>query len=325
MKNIKKITSILCLLLMAVMFSFTGFNSVNAETKSITINREGTMPAYIGSSYEWLEIKTSDGVVAYCLDSNKSWPTNGASYTLSEEASAGIKYILTNGYPNKSITGNDQVDRFITQGAIWWYMAENGGPALSEDFTTNSPDTYEFGGIVGLRPRIRTLVEGARNASNSSNSTKKAYIFTPSDSSLQKVVALYDETPEPEPEPEKVCVDYVIVGETRPDPAKTDPTPGKNCYDKGTKYNQEKELTTRVSNCKFNGWYTKKDLTGKWTDGTALNNDMTLYGAWDCGTPVKVPATAANTPLIILGVGLVIIAAGVVVYIYRDKKINSDK
>ena len=123
----------------------------------------------------------------------------------------------------------------------------------------------------------------------------------------------------------KVCVDYVIVGDVRPDPDLTDPTPGTSCYDKGTKYNQEKELTTRQENCKFDGWYTNEDLTGKWTDGTALNKDMTLYGAWDCGTTVTVPNTAATLPLIILGVGLVIIAGGVAIVVYRDKKLNAKK
>ena len=91
------------------------------------------------------------------------------------------------------------------------------------------------------------------------------------------------------------------------------------------KYNQEKELTTRQENCKFDGWYTNEDLTGKWTDGTALNKDMTLYGAWDCGTTVTVPNTAATLPLIILGVGLVIIAGGVAIVVYRDKKLNAKK
>ena len=52
---------------------------------------------------------------------------------------------------------------------------------------------------------------------------------------------------------------------------------------------------------------------------------MTLYGAWDCGTTVTVPNTAATLPLIILGVGLVIIAGGVAIVVYRDKKLNAKK
>ena len=117
----------------------------------------------------------------------------------------------------------------------------------------------------------------------------------------------------------KVCVDYVIVGNVKPDPALTDPTPEKTCYDKGTKYTQEGELTTKT-NCKFNGWYTKDILTGKWTDGTNLNEDMTLYGAWDCPAVVNVPKTAANTPFIILGFGLISIVAGFGYYLLREKK-----
>lgn len=117
---------------------------------------------------------------------------------------------------------------------------------------------------------------------------------------------------------ETVCVDYVIVGNTIPDPALTDPTPEKKCYEKGINYNQENKLTTRTK-CVFKGWNTSSDLTGEWIDGTALNNDMTLYGAWDCPS-VVVPPTAAQAPFIVAGLGL-IGAAGVLGYrVYNKKK-----
>lgn len=168
---------------------------------------------------------------------------------------------------------------------------------------------------------------------SATGTSTKSYIYEPSDSSYQRLAVLYDENIDlsktvsltAKVDKPKVCVDYVIVGDVRPDPDLTDPTPGTSCYDKGTKYNQEKGLTTRQENCKFNGWYTKEDLTGKWVDGTALNNNMTLYGAWDCGTTVNVPNTAANISFIILGVGVLIIAGGVAIIIYRDKKLKSNK
>ena len=75
----------------------------------------------------------------------------------------------------------------------------------------------------------------------------------------------------------------------------------------------------------FNGWYTSDDLTGKWVDGTALNENLTLYGAWDCGTSITVPNTAASISLIILGVGLVVIIGGVAIIIYRDQKLKTSK
>ena len=149
---------------------------------------------------------------------------------------------------------------------------------------------------------------------------ERQYILVHDNEELSKTVSLTAKVDKP-----KVCVDYVIVGDVRPDPALTDPTPGTSCYDKGTKYNQEKGLTTRQENCKFNGWYTKENLTGKWVDGTALNKNMTLYGAWDCGTTVTVPNTAANISFIILGVGVLVIASGVAIIIYRDKKLKSNK
>lgn len=115
-----------------------------------------------------------------------------------------------------------------------------------------------------------------------------------------------------------VCVDYKIVGSVIPDPNLTDPTPDKSCYDKGTNYNQEKPLTTRTD-CTFKGWYTSENLTGTWTDGTALNQDMTLYGAWECPEKVVVPPTAAGTSMIILGFGLLSVAGGFGYYVFKKK------
>ena len=413
----KKIFNIILTLLVVTVLSVTSISTINAAPKNITINREGVMVSYIGENYKWGKFRTSDGKVAYCMDLEKKWPEKSTNVSLVKEGDNGLRYILENGYPYKSIKGNDDQDRFITQAAVWWYLSDTGQTGkLSEDFTTNAADPY------GLRSSIQKLVNDAKNAKANEESTldvnvsnsnmdlssdnkyfvskmitptltgtnaytvsvsgapagtvvvnangktqtsfkkgesfqvkipvsslgqtttikvtvsaigvsSKAYIYQPSDTSYQRLAVLYTDNKElsktinltAKLDKPKVCVDYVIVGNVKPDPALTDPTPGKSCYDKGTKYDQEKGLTTRQENCKFNGWYTKDNLTGKWIDGTALNNDMTLYGAWDCGTTIDVPNTAANLPLIILGVGLVIIAGGVGIVIYRDKKLKANK
>ena len=421
MKNMKKISSLLCLLLMAVMFAFTNFNSVNAAPKTATISSRGVMTPLIGQVYEWNKVNVGDKV-AYCVDLGKNWAPDGTPVTLLKEADAGVRYILENGYPYKQpFAGDESSNRYITQAAIWWYLADTGQTnKLSDDFTTNSEDLYN------VRPIIKQLVAGAKSAkananptmkvsgaskdmtlssdkkyyvskeisvelsngssykvtasgadgivvTNASGETKsdfsanekfivkvpassinkttsitvnvsssasvtKAYIYSPADASYQKVATLYtDEVPLEKaitftatvnnPGKETVCVEYVIVGNVIPDPALTDPTPGKNCYDKWTKYTQETVLTTRQKTCKFKGWYTKENLTGKWTDGTKLEKDLILYGAWDCekGTTIVVPATAANTPFMILAVGSIIIIAGVSVYLYRSKKLSAKK
>lgn len=417
MKNIKKIGSLILTLLIVTVLSITSMTTINAAPKNPTINREGVMVSYIGENYKWAKFRTSDGKVAYCLDLEKKWPEKATNVSLTGEADAGLTYILANGYPYRSIKGNDDQDRFITQAAVWWYLSDTGQTGkLSSDFTTNSADPY------GLRSYIQKLVNDAKNAKKSadptlsvnvSNSnmdlssdgnyfvskeiaptvsgtstykvtvsgaptgtvvtttsgqtqttfksgekflvkipanalgqtttikvtvsatgaTTKAYIYQPSDSSYQRLAVLYTDNTDlsktvnltAKVDKPKVCVDYVIVGNVKPDPNLTDPTPGTSCYDKGTKYDQEKGLTTRQENCKFNGWYTSENLTGKWVDGTSLDKNMTLYGAWDCGTTITVPNTAASISFIILGVGLLVIAGGVAIIIYRDKKLKSNK
>ena len=421
MKNMKKICSLFCLLLVAVMFAFTNLNSVNAAPKTATINSKGVMTPLIGQIYEWNKVSVGDKV-AYCVDLGKNWAPDGTPVTLLKEADAGVRYILENGYPYKQpFDGDESSNRYITQAAVWWYLAETGQTnKLSDDFTTNSEDMYN------VRPIIKQLVAGAKSAkayanptmtvsgaskdmtlssdkkyyvskeinvalssgntynvsvsgvegaivTNTSGAVKsqfnsnekfvvkvpassiskttsltvnvsssaninKAYIYSPGNETYQKVATLYTEEVKLEkaitltatvasPGKETVCVEYVIVGNVIPDPALTDPTPGKNCYDKGTKYTQETVLTTRQKTCKFKGWFTSETLTGKWVDKTALNKNLILYGAWDCekGTTIQVPATAANTPFIILAVGFVIIIAGTSVYVYRSKKLSAKK
>ena len=417
MKKMKKIFGTILTLLIVAVVSITSMATIYAAPKNISVDREGVMVSYIGENYKWAKFRTSDGKVAYCMDLGKSWPERKTDLSLVGEGDAGLTYILSNGYPYKSIVGNDDQDRFITQAAVWWYLSDTGQTGkLSDDFTTNAADPY------GLRSYIQKLVSDAKNAKVSSaptldvkvnnsdmslssdgnyfiseeitptltgtssykvsvsgapsgttitntsgqsqttfksgekfqvripsnalgqtttikvtvsatGATSKAYVYQPSDSSMQRLTVLYTDNTDlsktinltAKVDKPKVCVDYVIVGDVRPNPDLTDPTPGTSCYDKGTKYDQENELTTRQENCKFNGWYTSEDLTGKWVDGTALNNNLTLYGAWDCGTSINVPNTAANISFIILGVGLLVIAGGVAIIIYRDKKLKSNK
>ncbi len=416
MKKIRKICNTLIALLIVSVISITLIPSISAAPKNPTISRTGVMVSYIGENYKWAKFETSDGKTAYCMDLNKKWPEKTTNVSLVKEADAGLTYILQNGYPYKTIKGNGEQDRFITQAAVWWYLSDtNQTDKIGTEFTTGDTDMY------GLRTYIQKLVNEAKNAKataktsldvkvNNSNmgvskdgnyfiseeiapsltgatsykvsvsgapsgtvvtdtngkekttfnagekfivkvpanavgqtttmkvtvsatgSSSRAYIYQPTDNSYQRLVALY-----PDEEVSKtvnltakldkprVCVDYVIVGDVKPDPSLTDPTPGKSCYDKGTSYDQEKGLTTRQENCKFNGWYTKENLTGKWVDGTALNNNMTLYGAWDCGTVVNVPNTASKLSLIAVGVGVLVIIAGVTILIYRDKKMSAKK
>ena len=405
----KKLSNLLCLVLTVLVITVT--LGVSAAPKSTKISLAGTnMPSLVGENFNWDRLKTSEGFTAYCMDVNKKWNDSGSTMSYEGEADAGIKYILENGYPNKSITGDETKDRFITQAAIWWYQDELGkdftegadpyglletiknlkdaAKSAKSETTTVSVDvslsnlnmslssdktqyvSSEIAPVVKGASAYTVTVTGVSGAtttdvngqaketfgagekfiikfpSNSIGKTtninvkvsatgkvKKAYIFKPTDGSYQRITSLYEEDVTADKtvsltakvDKKKVCVEYVIVGDVKPDPNLTDPTPGKVCYDKGTKYTQEKTLTTRQESCKFKGWFTSEKLTGKWVDGTALQKDEILYGAWDCGTQVSVPATAANTPIVILATGLIAIAGGFGVYYLRDKKLKANK
>lgn len=179
--------------------------------------------------------------------------------------------------------------------------------SAGESFVIRMPRVGGPAGVV-VSVSINTKAHVISPAGN--NGYQRVITLSSTDKTITKSISL-DLAP--------VCVDYKIVGDVIPDVNLTDPTPGKSCVENGTNYSQEAKLTTRT-NCTFKGWFTKDDLTGTWTDGTVLTSDMTLYGAWECPETVSVPPTAASTPLIILGTGLTLVAAGFGFYIFKHKK-----
>ena len=143
MKKMKKIFGTILTLLIVAVVSITSMATIYAAPKNISVDREGVMVSYIGENYKWAKFRTSDGKVAYCMDLGKSWPERKTDLSLVGEGDAGLTYILSNGYPYKSIVGNDDQDRFITQAAVWWYLSDTGQTGkLSDDFTTNAADPY---------------------------------------------------------------------------------------------------------------------------------------------------------------------------------------
>ena len=117
------------------------------------------LPTYIGDArvpYKML----SDNTPIYCLDMSKKTPIN-VEAKLQGECDAGITYIIANGYPNKSFKNNQDMDYYITQTAIWWYLdITTGSSNLSHSFKTDASDAN------GLRPIIKELVAGAQQAKN---------------------------------------------------------------------------------------------------------------------------------------------------------------
>lgn len=107
------------------------------------LNRRGVMVSYIGENYKWAKYDL-DSKPAYDADMAGDWPPKEADARLVGYGDAGIFYILSNGYPFASIRGNNDLDRFITQAAVWSYLADMGiGGRFS--FTRGSVDPYSIG------------------------------------------------------------------------------------------------------------------------------------------------------------------------------------
>lgn len=155
----KKIKKILLAVFVAVISYCTLTTTVDAVPQTIQMGSPERLPAYIAGTYFDTK-KTIDGDYMYCLDMYK-YTTQNTTVTLDGELDAGVAYIMVNGYPNKSFTGEKFKDYYITQTALWWYLDDTTGSSnLSQSFKTNGSDQYN------LRPYIQNLVAKAKEARN---------------------------------------------------------------------------------------------------------------------------------------------------------------
>ena len=160
-KKLKKVN--LLLVALVAMFVVT-LGNVDAKTapSSITVKRAEVLSDMVTNHDHGFTIfTTSDGQYIYCLDVDKKPLVSGQTATLSTNGDAGLLYLLQNGYPNKTITGNTEIDKYVTQAAVWWYMDVTGqGGKMSNEFK-NADETD----IYKLIPKyIKPMVEKAQAA-----------------------------------------------------------------------------------------------------------------------------------------------------------------
>ncbi len=164
--NLKKV-GMLSLIIMMIGSFFSGF-VLNVEAtsvpKSFTATSEKYLDGYI-AGYHFGKKKNSAGGYVYCNNIHKGTP-HGEKMTLVGQAPAGIAYILANGYPSKSITGNSDYDYYITQAAVWWYLDDTTGSSnLSKSFKTTGSDPH------GLRKYVKSLVTAAKKVKSYSTAS----------------------------------------------------------------------------------------------------------------------------------------------------------
>ena len=146
MKKLAKYAKKVLTLFVAATIMLFSMNNVNAASETIQLGPGTPTGTYIGGvSFSYKQ--TVDGEYLYCLNMAKKTAENTTATIVknSNLIDGGIIYILKNGYPNNSITGNKDKDYYITQTAIWWYLdLTRGSQNLGDRFKENGGDEYNM-------------------------------------------------------------------------------------------------------------------------------------------------------------------------------------
>lgn len=160
MKNTMKYFKKGLVLILISIITFAGsIINTNAVNNTISLGDAKRFTGYVGE-LDFSVKKTTTGEYLYCLNIHKTTAKNiTAKLITGREKDAGLAYIIENGFPNKSITGDANKDYYITQSAVWWYLDDTTGSSnLSKYFKSTGPDEY------GLRSKIQKLVnEGKKH------------------------------------------------------------------------------------------------------------------------------------------------------------------
>ena len=148
MKNIIKLTTCIVLAVIAIVASII---NVNAAANSIDIGAARPVYKKFIGNREFAYKVTTDGRYVYCVEESKARVNNVKANLVSNsnKTDGGILYILKNGFPEKSITGDNDKDYYITQTAIWWYLDSTQGTSnLGNGFKVTDSDPYDMRKLV---------------------------------------------------------------------------------------------------------------------------------------------------------------------------------
>jgi len=166
----QKITKYLLTIITVFVVMVTSILSVNAATDTIQLGTATKTTGYI-AGVSFSNKVTTDGRYLYCLNMHKNTAQNTKA-TLVKNSSyidGGVVYILVNGYPNKSITGDKEKDYYITQTAVWWYLdIVKGMSNLGDGFKSTGADSYN------MRKYVKQLVDEGYKHRNDSVGIKEA-------------------------------------------------------------------------------------------------------------------------------------------------------
>ena len=180
------------------MLMFCAAFSLTAYADSAVITT-GTMYSYFqtyNTSGAWVDLQTpghatSDGQVAYCLQTSKDNPYNAAyssidgEYVYDEYVLTGLKAILTHGYPADTGGFSDLEARYATANAIRFFLAENYADGMPQYLNLNVNGDWIRGrpGYEDLFYWSLSLLQMARSG-NVSTGGAGSLTFSPSEITL---------------------------------------------------------------------------------------------------------------------------------------------
>ena len=180
------------------MLMFCAAFSLTAYADSAVITT-GTMYSYFqtyNTSGAWVDLQTpghatSDGQVAYCLQTSKDNPYNASyssidgEYVYDEYVLTGLKAILTHGYPADNGGFSDLEARYATANAIRFFLAENYADGMPQYLNLNVNGDWIRGrpGYEDLFYWSLSLLQMARSG-NVSTDGAGSLTFSPSEITL---------------------------------------------------------------------------------------------------------------------------------------------
>jgi len=161
----------------------TGMGDVQADRVNLFDGLDGNE---IISLVPYYAYDGSNRYTVYCLEKEKGWPSNDSPKTITKNEvplDAGYVYILQNAYPNKSLTGNDKNDDYLTQVAIWFYQDRVNNVSDDTDgvLTANQKKVIKNSSYYSV---IEPLITGAVYAKNNPVTINPSFNISTSDFKL---------------------------------------------------------------------------------------------------------------------------------------------
>ncbi|MBQ8891328.1 MAG: Cys-Gln thioester bond-forming surface protein, partial [Bacilli bacterium] len=171
------------LLLVGIVLGMSVIN-VNAATVPTSVKMKSKSLLYYFTEkkktdyidgYNFYRKELDDGTLAYCSSNITSHVPAGKTLKLKGEVTdKGLAYIIKNGYPHKSFTGDAKKDYYITQAAVWRYYDETRGSKNWSSSAFKSTST-------GMRKYVYDLVQQAKKANSSTSITSSVSATISSD------------------------------------------------------------------------------------------------------------------------------------------------